>query len=121
MVAHTGNAWEGPPAFADVLFVLNSRVWRSQRIANVCRFSPALLYGLLYTSMEISKRLSHQTSKRSHKPMDCATRFISSVSCLEIQEPWIALLIPKVVGQRLDRASQFDGKNPIDSAGRFVL
>ena len=104
---------------ADVLRVLHSWVRRSLRIANVCCFSPALLY----TSVGISKRLSHQTSKWFHKPMDCATRFISSVCCLEIQEPRIALLIPKVVRQRLDRASaaQFDGKNPIDSAGRFVL
>jgi hypothetical protein len=107
--------------FADVLGVLHSWVLFSLRIVNVRCFSPALLYGLLYTAMGISKRLSHQTSKWPHKPMDCATRFISSESCLEIQEPWIALLIPKVVGQRLDRASQFNGKNPIDSAGGLVL
>lgn len=48
MVAHTGNAWEGPSLSADVLNVLNSWVWRSLRTANMRCFSPALLYGLLY-------------------------------------------------------------------------
>jgi len=36
--AHTGNAWEGPPAFADVLPVLISWAGCSQRIANIRNF-----------------------------------------------------------------------------------
>jgi hypothetical protein len=48
MVAHTGNAWEGSPMSAGVLLVLNSWIQRSLRVANVCCFSSALLYGLLY-------------------------------------------------------------------------
>jgi hypothetical protein len=47
-IAHTGNAWEGSPMSAGVLLVLNSWIQRSLRVANVCCFSSALLYGLLY-------------------------------------------------------------------------
>ncbi len=47
-IAHTGNAREGSPMFADVLCVLHSWVWCSLGIAKVRCFSPALLYGLLY-------------------------------------------------------------------------
>jgi hypothetical protein len=41
--------------FAGVLLVLVSWARRSLRIANVCRFSPALLYGLLYKEVESSE------------------------------------------------------------------
>ena len=55
IVAHTGNAWEGSPVFADVLIVLNSWFWCSLRIANYCCFSSALLYGLLYKWIKSSE------------------------------------------------------------------
>jgi hypothetical protein len=51
---------------ASVLLVLISLSWRSLRAANVCSFSPALLYGLLYKSVGISKRLSVHDNIRCH-------------------------------------------------------
>ena len=48
LVAHTGNAWKGSLVFADALRVLISWPWCSLRVANMCCFSSALLYGLLY-------------------------------------------------------------------------
>jgi len=41
--------------FTDVLSVLHSWIRRSLGIANVCCFSPALLYGLLYKEVESSE------------------------------------------------------------------
>ena len=47
-IVHTGNAWAAPPLSTGVPGVLHSWVRRSLRIANICRLSSALLYGLLY-------------------------------------------------------------------------